>query len=90
MTAKSSWLKTKGRKVTEPPAPSRQLKEPTPEDIRNGWTPETLTAYHETVVAPEIAALFGPRKSPRPTQVNRRSPHGRLSYSPFDYLRRRK
>jgi hypothetical protein len=88
MTAQ--WLKTKRRKKAEPAVPPRQLVEPTPEEARNGWTAETLTEYRESI-APEIAALFGPRRPPLPTRANSGySPHRwRPSFSPFAHRRSR-
>lgn len=37
---------TQSPRRTTAPLASGPLMEPTPEDIRNGWTAETLTAYH--------------------------------------------
>jgi hypothetical protein len=62
--------------------------QPTPEDLKNGWTPETLTDYHESI-KDETARFFGPRKPPLPTRANSKySPHRGLGCSPFDRFRR--
>ena len=74
MTAKTAWLKTKGRKQpVEPAAPPRELIEPTADEKRNGWTAETLAAYRERI-APELARLFERRKPALPTRYNSYSP----------------
>jgi len=50
---------------------------------------EALTAYRETI-APEIAALFGPRPPKLPTRSHAHfSAHRRLSYSPFRWRKER-
>lgn len=55
----------------QPAAVDGPLIEPTPEEARNGWTAESLTAYvREREKAQLTNAL--PDKQPRPTQANSR------------------
>lgn len=51
-----------------------ELVEPTRDEARNGWTPETLTAH---LIESEIAAqqLIGRRGKPRPSHTKKYSPH---------------
>ena len=52
------------------------LVEPTPEEVRNGWTAETLTAYvNERLAAQSVAAdpaSLARRHAARPTRANSR------------------
>ena len=87
----TAW--TRRAKVAEPPRAELPKPAPledarTPEDIRNGWSYEAWARYHESITAAEAAWLFRPKIPPRPTQGNKRSPHARLSFSPFDRWRR--
>jgi hypothetical protein len=86
------WRRRRARTAEPEPKraeqPPRVLIEPTPEEARNGWTAETLTADRESI-RDATAYLFAPRRPPLPTRSHGKySPHRGLSYSPFSRFRR--
>ena len=55
---------------------AEEVIEPTPEDIRNGWSYEAWAEYHATISLVDVRRFFSPQEKHRPPRANSKySPH---------------